>query len=211
MARRTDALARRLLLFRTMSVGSKFKSLFWAGDEAAPVTRPAPTAPPKVQQLPPVATNDPKPRMEGAGFTPAPGVDQLLAAFEAMKAAMPAAQLQIAIAATAKAIGAELPSVAATLESRLTALDASVVAERDRAREKQATRTQSLQHATAKVTADIQTMEERISTLRKELASVTTEVDAQNANDEKQLAAFGERVRGEATRLTALRDFLAKQ
>ena len=181
--------AHRLLTAWVMAVGTKIKSLFWAPQAPPPVAKPA---------APPVTTNDPK-------------ADQLLAAFEAMHAALPPAQVQIALLATASAIGADLSSVATTLGQRLAALEASIVAEQQRVTDRKTTRGQQLSTATAKVNADIKTMEDRIATLKKELAAVTEGVAAQHASDREQLTTLEQRTRAEAARLAALRDFIARR
>ncbi len=170
-----------------MSVGWKIKGLLWRGEEAALPAPPPPAAP--------VAVGDIK-------------VEQVLAAFESMQAAMPAAQLAIAITATASAIGADPKQIADTLGKRLAAIDAGIAGEHRRCSDRRAARTAELEAATAKARADIEAMKQRIAQLEQQLAAATTQVQQQNTNDQTQAVAFEQRARAETQRLTALRDFL---
>ena len=104
----------------------------------------------------------------------------------------------------------DLDGIAANVEQRLAELKAAVTAEEQRTKERRQQRAQALESATAKVQHEIKTLEERVAHLRKQLAAVTTEAQAQDATEQQQLAAFVERSRTEATRLAALRDFIAR-
>lgn len=182
-------MARRLLFVVDVSVGLKIKGLLWRGEEAA---RPA-----AVPGAAPVAVGDIK-------------VEQVLVAFESMQAAMPTAQLAIAITATASAIGADPKQIADVLGKRLTAIDASITGERRRCSDRSTARSAELEAATAKARAEIEAMKQRIAQLEQQLAAATNQVHQQNANDQTQAVTFEQRARAEAQRLTALRDFLAR-
>jgi hypothetical protein len=138
-----------------------------------------------------------------------PKVDQVLTAFEAMKPAMPAPQLAVAVSATAKAIGADPSAIVATLTRRLTALDTVVAEERRTAAERETTRNAELEATTKKVHMEIDAMEQRCAAFRRELAAATERVQHKTAGERGVIAAFGAKARGEADRLQALRDFLA--
>jgi len=138
-----------------------------------------------------------------------PRVDQVLTAFEAMKAAMPAPQLAVAIGATAKAIGADPSAIVATLTQRLSALDTTVADERRKASEREAARTTELEVLTRKVQTEIEAMEHKITAFRRQLGAATETVQQRTAGERGVIAAFGTQARGEADRLKALRDFLA--
>lgn len=138
-----------------------------------------------------------------------PRVDQVLTAFEAMKAAMPAPQLAVAIGATAKAIGADPSAIAATLTQRLSALDTTVAEEQGKATEREAARTTELEATSKKVQAEIEAMEHKITTFRRQLGAATESVQHKTAGERAAIAAFAASARGEADRLKALRDFLA--
>lgn len=138
-----------------------------------------------------------------------PRVDQVLTAFEAMRTAMPQPQLAVAIAATAKAIGADPSAIAATLTQRLSALDTTIAEEQRKAAEREAARTQELEATSKKVQAEIEAMEHKITTFRRQLGAATESVQHKTAGERGAVAAFGASARGEADRLKALRDFLA--
>jgi hypothetical protein len=137
-----------------------------------------------------------------------PRVDQVLTAFEAMKAAMPPAQLAIAIGATASAIGADRNVIAETVARRLETIDAVVAAEQRGASQRRAARAQELQAQTAAAHAEIEAAEARIAALRQQLAAATTAAQQQDAREQGLASTFEHRAREEAARLTALRDFL---
>jgi hypothetical protein len=189
-----------------------------AAEAAAKVAaRPASVAPPP--------TAPPSPAVVAAGEPPVdidfaaiyartnssgdPRVDQVLTAFEAMKAAMPAPQLVIAIGATAKAIGADPPSIVATLTQRLSALDTTIADERRKAAEREAARNAELEAITRKVQTEIEAMEHKIAAFRRQLGAATETVQHKTAGERGVIAAFGTKAIGEADRLKALRDFLA--
>jgi hypothetical protein len=138
-----------------------------------------------------------------------PRVDQVLTAFEAMKAAMPAPQLAVAIAATTKAIGADPASIVATLTQRLSALDTTVADERRKAAEREAARSAELEATTKKVQMEIEAMEHKIAALRRQLGAATESIQHKTAGERGVIAGLDARARGEADRLKALRDFLA--
>jgi hypothetical protein len=189
-----------------------------AAEAAAKLSaRPASvTPPPAVPSSPAVGVADAPPadfdfaaiyaRTDSSGD---PRVDQVLTAFEAMKAAMPAPQLAVAIGATAKAIGADPPAIVATLTQRLSALDTTVADERRKASEREAARTAELEVLTRKVQTEIEAMEHKITAFRRQLGAATETVQQRTAGERGVIAAFGSRARGEADRLKALRDFLA--
>ncbi|HEY0195737.1 MAG TPA: hypothetical protein VGC42_31700, partial [Kofleriaceae bacterium] len=138
-----------------------------------------------------------------------PSVDQMLTAFEAMKPAMPAAQLAVAISATAKALGADPAAIVGTLDRRLTALDTTLAEEQRKADEREAARGAELATLTQKVHMEIDAMEHKCAAFRQQLAAATERVHAKTASEHEVIAAFADRARGEADRLAALRDFLA--
>lgn len=113
-------------------------------------------------------------------------------------------------AAAPAAPSPDLAGIAANVEQRLAALETGIASEQQRVRDRQQARAQAVQTATAKVTAEIKTLEERVAHLRKQLAAATAEVQTQDASDQQQLAAFVERSRTEAVKLAALRDFIAR-
>jgi len=113
-------------------------------------------------------------------------------------------------APAAAAPSPDLAGIATNVEQRLAALEAAITAEQQRVRERQQTRTQALETATAKVQHEIKALEERVAHLRKQLQAATAEVQTQATTDQQQLAAFVERSRAEANRLAALRDFIAR-
>jgi hypothetical protein len=138
-----------------------------------------------------------------------PRVDQVLTAFEAMKAAMPAPQLAVAIGATAKAIGADPSAIVQTLTQRLSALDTTMTDEQRSATEREAARDAELATTTQKVHMEIDAMEHKCAAFRQQLAAATERVHHKTAAERGVIAAFGAKARGEADRLKALRDFLA--
>ena len=104
----------------------------------------------------------------------------------------------------------DLAGIAANVDQRLAALETGIASEQQRVRDRQQARAQALQTATAKVTTEIKTLEERVAHLREQLAAATAEVQTQDASDQQQLATFVERSRAETVRLAALRDFIAR-
>lgn len=168
--------------------------LFWSSDEpeqapASPVKAPIATTP---------ATGDPK-------------VDQVLIAFESMQAAMPAAQLAIAIRATAKAIGIDPTDVATALAARLAAIETAVEDARAKATERAAAREAEVASAAQKVRAEIEAMEQTIAARRQQLADVSDKLKKLAADERAQLATVETKARDEGARLAALRDFLASK
>ena len=170
-------------------------NLFWRSEEPAPTSRSVATT--ATEPAPVVATGDVK-------------VEQVLAAYEAMQPAMAPAQLAIAIAATAKAIGGDPKQIATSLDKRLKNLDDAVRDEHKRSTERCVARTSELDGATAKIRAEIDTMKQRIFALERQLSGATSQVQQQNAEEQGRATAFEQRARAEASRLLALRDFLAK-
>ena len=156
-------MARRVLMLRPMTVGTKIKSLFWTEADAPAGQPQRPASPP-----------------------PAP---------------TPAAQA---------APSPDLAGIAANVEQRLAALETGIASEQQRVRDRQQARAKALETATAKVSAEIKTLEERVAHLRKQLAAATAEVQTQDVSDQQQLATFVERSRAETVRLAALRDFIAR-
>jgi hypothetical protein len=206
-----------------MSVSDKIKGLFWTSSDAiadAPEARddaaadePRAAAPTHATATAPAAAPATEPDFAAmyasTGAADDPRVDQVLTAFEAMRASIPGPQLAVAVAATAHAIGVAPAAVTDTLARRLTALDAAVGDARRGADERARTRAAELEAATTKVAAEIAAMEQRIAALRTQLASVTDAVREHDQRARAAVAAFEERARAEAARLTALRDFLA--
>ncbi len=137
-----------------------------------------------------------------------PQLAQVLVAFEAMKAAMPAPQLAIAIRATVKAIQADPAGVARSITQRLAAIDAAVADTHRTTSEREATRTTELATATAKVRAEIEEMERAIQTRRAQLAAVTEQLQRMTTDERTAAATFEAKARDEAARLVALRDVL---
>lgn len=115
-----------------------------------------------------------------------PQLDQVLVAFEAMKAAMPAPQLAIAIRATAKAIGADPVLVARAITKRLGSIDASVAEMHRATGEREAVRNAELA----------------------ELAAAADKLQKTNADERAAASNFEAKARDEAARLVALRDVL---
>ena len=206
-----------------MDVKRKIQGLFWVSAEPGPA---APASAERGQPRPAVsaASAAPAAAATSAGVGPKidfaaiyartntagdPRVDQVLAAFEAMKAAMPPAQLAIAIGATAAAIGADRKSITDTVARRLEAIDAVVAAEQRGAAQRRATRTAELAAATTAATAEIEAAEARIAALRQQLAAATASAQQHDAREQGLATAFEHRARDEAARLIALRDFLA--
>jgi hypothetical protein len=138
-----------------------------------------------------------------------PAVDQMLTAFEAMKPAMPAPQLAIALGATAKALHADPAAIVTTLGHRLAALDTTVSDEQRKADDREAARNAELETLTQKVHAEIDAMEHKCAAFRQQLAAATERVHQKTAGERGVIAAFDAKARGEADRLKALRDFLA--
>lgn len=214
-----------------MDVKRKIRGLFWVSDEpgaSAPrAAEPAPaqarpkaapsTAPAAPTAVVPAAAPAPageRPEIDFAAIYTRtntagdPRVDQVLTAFEAMKAAMPQAQLAIAIGATAAAIGADRKVIAETVARRLEALDAVVAAEQRNATQRQAARGAELGAKTAAANAEIEAAEARIAALREQLAAATTAAQQQDTREQGLAATLEHRAREEAARLIALRDFL---
>src|SRR5436190_22685908 len=107
-----------------MSVSAKFKGLFWtAGAPSAPRIAQAPDAAPVPTAGAPAggqpAVVDFAALYARTDTLGDPKCDQVLAAFESMKAAMPAPQLAVAVTATASAIGADPARVAEVLVKRV--------------------------------------------------------------------------------------------
>jgi hypothetical protein len=204
------ASARRVLIVSlTMTVSTSLKRLFWNGDAGtAPATAPAPVSAPTTAAPAASGIGDFAPVYARTGAAGDARVDQVLAAFEAMKSAMPAPQLAIAIGATARAIGAEPAAVVDTLGKRLLALDAALADERRATTERQAARSAELATAATTVEADIKAMEDKIAALRQRLATATGDIERQHAAEHARIAELDRRARDEAARLTALRDFL---
>jgi hypothetical protein len=138
-----------------------------------------------------------------------PAVDQMLTAFEAMKPAMPAPQLAVALGATAKALHADPAAIVTTLGHRLAALDTTVSDEQRKADDREAARNAELETLTQKVHAEIDAMEHKCAAFRQQLAAATERVHQKTAGERGVIAAFDAKARGEADRLKALRDFLA--
>jgi septal ring factor EnvC (AmiA/AmiB activator) len=122
----------------------------------------------------------------------------------------PAPAAPAAAPQAAPAPSPDLDGIAANVEQRLIALESGITAEQQRTKQRRQQRAQALESATAKVQHEIKTLDERVAHLRKQLAAVTAEAQAQDATEQQQLAAFVERSRAEATRLAALRDFIAR-
>jgi len=137
-----------------------------------------------------------------------PRVDQVLTAFEAMKTAMPPAQLAIAIGATATAIGVDRKAIAETVARRLETIDAVVAAEQRGVAGRRDARAQQLAAAIAAAHAEIEAAEARIAALREQLAAATAAAQQRDAHEQGLASTFEHRAREEAARLTALRDFL---
>jgi hypothetical protein len=138
-----------------------------------------------------------------------PKADQVLSAFEGMKAAMPPPQLALAMNVTAKAIGADRAAILETLQARLAAIDAAVVEQQTQIADRRAARAAELDAATQKVQAEITTMEQKIASLTKHLAAATDSLQQKSALESERLAAFDEQAREQVARLVALRDFLS--
>jgi hypothetical protein len=138
-----------------------------------------------------------------------PKVDQVLTAFEAMKSAMPAPQLAVAINATAKAIGADPAAIIATITARLGALDTTLTEEQAKTSEREATRNRELETLSQKVHAEIEAMEHKCAAFRQQLAAASERIQQRTAAEHEVIAGFGTKARGEADRLKALRDFLS--
>lgn len=182
---------------------SKLKGLFWSAPEAA--TEPADRA----SDEPEAAEIHSEPANPVTPSEGDPSVDQMLTAFEAMKPAMPAAQLAVAISATAKAIGADPATVVTLLDRRLAALDTTLAEEQRKVDEREAARAAELETLTQKVHMEIDAMEAKCAAFRQQLAAATERVHAKTASERDVIAAFADKARGEADRLKALRDFLA--
>jgi hypothetical protein len=115
-----------------------------------------------------------------------PQLDQVLIAFEAMKAAMPAPQLAIAIRATAKAIAADPVLIGRAITQRLASIDASVAEVHRTTTEREAARNVELA----------------------ELAAATEKLQKTTADERAAASNFEAKARDEAARLVALRDVL---
>lgn len=170
--------------------------LLWSSDREPEPTPAAKAVDRRETAAAPVpATDDPK-------------LNQMLVAFESMKAAMPAAQLAIALRATAKALDVDPIILAKALQKRVLALDAAVADAHRSASEREATRGAELATATTKVRAEIEQMEQAIATRREQLAAVTDQIHRMTAEDRASAATFEAKARDEAARLIALRDVL---
>jgi hypothetical protein len=223
-----------------MDVKSKIRGLFWVSADDASAPRAAARVQPQAQAQPapapalssaslsPASASAASAAAAASGVTSDaaapdfaaiyartnsagdPRVDQVLAAFEAMKAAMPPAQLAIAVGATASAIGADRKGIADTVARRLEAIDAVVASEQRGAAQRQADRASKLAAATAAAQAEIEAAEARIAALRQQLAAATASAQQHDAREQGLATAFEHRAREEAARLVALRDFLAR-
>lgn len=198
-----------------MSTSTKIKGLFWRGGDVTPAMATGTHAARSPATV--AASTAPASTIAGTDFTAVyaatdaagdPRVDQLLAAFEGMRTAMPAAQLAVAIAATGKAIGVDSAVVGDTLGKRLQALEAAVTDEQRRVTERRAQRATELASTTAKVEAEVAAMKQRIAAFEQQLAAAARRVQEQDANEHGLVAAFEQRARAEAARLGELRDFL---
>ncbi len=135
-------------------------------------------------------------------------VDQILIAFESIRASMPASQLAIALGATVVALGAEEAALVATLDARARALAAHVGDERRKLTDRHTARSAELEATTAAVHAEIKTMESRIVALRKQLAAATESLEHKTSGERAGLATLEQRAQAEANRLHALREVL---
>lgn len=135
-------------------------------------------------------------------------VDQILIAFESIRASMPASQLAIALGATVVALGADEAALVATLDARARALAVHVGDERRKLADRHAARSAELEATTAAVHAEIKTMESRIIALRKQLAAATESLEHKTSGERAGLVTLEERAQAEANRLQALREVL---
>ena len=97
-----------------------------ATERAATRTQPAPSHGVERQATAPEQAPDFAAVYARTGAAGDPKIDQVLVAFESLNAAMPAAQVAMAISATAHAIGADRAMISTTLAKRLMALDATI-------------------------------------------------------------------------------------
>jgi hypothetical protein len=207
---------------KAMDVKSKIRGLFWVSTGPAAAEPRAAARPQPVPHPQPAASSasDAAIASDAAADFAAiyartnsagdPRVDQVLAAFEAMKAAMPAAQLAIAVGATASAIGADRKVIADTVARRLEVLETAAASEQRGAAQRRTARAAELGRVTAAAQAEIEAAESRIAALRQQLAAATASVQQQDAREQGLAASFEHRTREESARLTALRDFLAQ-
>lgn len=217
-----------------MKVTKKFAGLFWKSDSAgsdASEGSDGPDATDRDATSPAIAEGasnvlpfraaSPAPAPERAAAADAtfsaiyantpgdPRVDQILIAFESIRASMPASQLAIALGAMVVAVGADEPALVATLDARGRALAALVADERRKLADRHTARSAELAATTAAVTAEIETMESRIVALRKQLASATQGLELKTSGERAGQATLEQRAQAEANRLQALREVLA--
>ncbi|MCE9575121.1 MAG: hypothetical protein K8W52_18360 [Deltaproteobacteria bacterium] len=206
-------------------LGKKLKGLFWneGDDGVAPVPEPAPA--PRTASASPVRAPRVDPPIDPAraaepardftalytrvGAVVDPRVDQVLAAYEAMRGAIAGPELAIAIGATARAIGVEPTAVANALGHRLTALDTVLADEDKKTATRETARNTELETATASATAEIAALEQKVQTLKQQLATATSQIKEKNAKERAAVVALTQQVNAEAARLRAIRDFFA--
>lgn len=207
-----------------MKVTKKLAGLFWRSTGDATAEAPVPVAMAAEQGVSNVVPIRPAPLAhtpggrDGAGdatfsalFATTPGaanVDQLLVAFESIRASMPATQVAIALSATIVALGTEAAAIAGTLDARTHALTALVDDERRKVAERERARSTEIEATTAAVQAEITTMEAKISALREQLASATEGLARKATNERAHLATLEQRAQAEASRLQALREVI---
>lgn len=208
-----------------MKVTKKFAGLFWksgstgrGGDGSETTDRDTTAAPASVDgpsNVLPFRSAAAAPAADAtfaAIYANTPGeatVDQILIAFESIRASMPASQLAIALGAMVVALGAGHPALVATLDARGRALAALVADERRKLADRHTARSAELEATTAAVNTEIKTMESRIVALRKQLASAIESLELKTSGERSGLATLEQRAQAEANRLQALRDVLA--
>ncbi len=200
-----------------MKVTKRFAELFWTArgkDELAePAAETSLAQPSNVVPLRPHVRVDGNPdaiaAVFAASYAKTPGdakLDQILIAFESMRAAMPAQPLAVALSATTVALGVSEPTLAQTIEDRLRTVATVVAEEQRKTADRQVARNRELEATTAAVHAEISTMEGRIVALRGQLASATGSLARKTTSERAGLEALEHHAHLEATRLAGLRD-----
>lgn len=207
-------------------LGKKLKGLFWTtgddadeGPEPAPPSAPRPVAraprPEPVRAADPAVVSAPATSRDfsavyaRAGAPPDPRIDQVLAAFEAMRGAIAGPELAIAIGATARALGLETTVIAEALDQRRAALEAAIADDHRKVAARETARNAELETATATATAEIAALEQKVQTLRQQLTTATAQIGEKNAKERAAMVALTREITGEAQRLAAIRDFFA--
>lgn len=143
------------------------------------------------------------------GVTGDPNTDPLLNAFAGMSS-LAESPLRTAMDAMMRAMHANPSTVSETLTRRMGVLTMALQQQQDKLAQQKQQRTTNLATLRSTTEKDIRDLEQRIASLKAQIAENEEQTRQQDAQDQGTLAGFEQRVIQEQARLQTLKDFLEK-